>query len=77
MLISFILMIIRWREYVFAQEKFKLEQVLDNRTVELVKENNTINLVFIYIHFNLKHQKYNKTLKIEYIYAFLFCFMRF
>ncbi len=38
LLISFIFMLLKWRAYLYAQEKFKLESLLAERTEELVKQ---------------------------------------
>lgn len=38
LLISFIFMLLKWRAYLFAQEKFRLESLLAERTEELVKQ---------------------------------------
>ena len=38
LLASFILMLLKWRAYSYAQEKFKLEYLLAERTEELVKQ---------------------------------------
>ncbi|MBI5541611.1 MAG: hypothetical protein HY951_16240 [Bacteroidia bacterium] len=38
LLASFIIMLLKWRAYLFAQEKFKLEHLLAERTEELVKQ---------------------------------------
>jgi adenylate cyclase len=38
LVISFILMVIRWRNYLFEKEKSKLEKTIAERTEELVKE---------------------------------------
>ena len=38
LLTSFIIMLLKWRAYLYAQEKFKLENLLAERTEELVKQ---------------------------------------
>jgi class 3 adenylate cyclase/ligand-binding sensor domain-containing protein/HD superfamily phosphodiesterase len=38
LLASFIIMLLKWRAYLYAQEKFKLEHLLAERTEELVKQ---------------------------------------